>query len=439
MGKKYSITKVIMDGWENLLTGIGIMNRDKTRHTVYGSVLTIDQVTATDLYRGDGFGKKIVDLPAREMFREWIEVEGDTEGLTLKELDRIKVKQQLRLEATWALVYGGAIATMLIDDGGEFEDPVNEENIKKVESIQVYNRWQVYWTTADQYQDPKDPKFGKPEFYTVRPYTLPFFKVHESRVLLMDGKPVPDRVRRQNNGWGDSVYQSAFERLKAIGSSYVGAENIVDEFVTALLTIENLQDLIASGQEELILKRLNLIDQSRHIINSTILDKDEKYERHSAQVRGLSDLLDRFTEALAAVTEIPVSLLMGRSQKGLAAGGAQATDLRNWYDKISGDQEDMVKEPLSKLIWYIMKSKDSLFKGTPLDPWSIIFKPLWQPTEEEIVETRNKQSEMDERYISSGVLNPEEVAISRFGGDTYSIETQLAEGRREEEIPAEGD
>lgn len=432
MSKKYSVVKAVIDGWQNLLTGAGIINRDKTRHTKYGIVTTLDQVTLTDLYRGDGFGRKIVDLPAREMFREWIEIEGDTEGLTIQELKRLKAKQMLRLETTWAFVYGGALAVMVIDDGGELEDPVNEESIKKVESIQVYNRHQVHWTLADQYQDPKDPKFGKPEFYTVRPYTLPFFRVHETRILLIDGKPVPDRIRRQNNGWGDSVYQATYERLKAIGSAYMGAENIVDEFVTALLTIENLQDLIATGQEDLVLKRLNLIDQSRHIINCTLLDKDEKYERHSAQVRGLSDLLDRFTESLAAVTEIPVSILMGRSQKGLSAGGAQATDLRNWYDKISGDQEDMIEDPLSKLIWYIMKSTDSLFRGQPLDKWKIIFRPLWQPTEKEIVETRGIQAETDERYIDSGVLRPEEVSISRFGGDRYSIETTLSDERREE-------
>jgi len=441
MQKKKSILQVVVDGWENVLTGIGIRNRDKTRSTTYGAVVRIDQITATDLHRGDGFGKKVIDLPVREMFREWITIEGDTDGFILKDLSDIKAKQNLRDAKTWAEVFGGALVVMIIDDGGMLEDELREDSIKKVVSLQVYDRWQVSWTTADQYNDPEHEKFGKAEFFTIQPLSLPFFRVHESRTLLFDGKLVPERIRRLNNGWGDSAYQCILERLKAVGATYIGAENILDEFVNSTLTIDNLQDLVASGQEELILKRLNLIDMSRHIINTTILDKDEKFEKYSATVTGLADLLDRMTEALAAVTEIPVTLLMGRNQKGLSSGGAQQTDLRNWYDKISGQQENELMPQHQRLVNLVAISSEGRFTGK-IDGLQVVFLPLWQPSEAEIVVMRNKQAETDRIYVQEGILAEDEVANSRFGGDTYSIETALDKGitdRTEPELKSEPD
>ena len=46
-------------------------------------------------------------------------------------------------------------------------------------------------------------------------------------------------------------------------------------------------------------------------------------------------------------------------------------------------------------------------------------------TETEIVTNRKLQAETDAVYITNGVLTPDEVAISRFGGDNYSLDTKL--------------
>lgn len=437
---KKSIVKAVTDGWQNLFTGIGILNRDKAKSTNYVGIRALDQVTVTDLYRGDGFGKKIVKLPAREMVREWIEVEGDPDGLAIKRLKDIRAKQAFRKGIEWAMVYGGSVIVMGVDDGGKFEDPVKEDGIKNVEFLRVHDRYEVSWTTADLYDDEENPKYGTPEFYTITSAIVGGvpYKVHETRVLRFDGEDVPNLSRKVNNSWGDSIYQSALERLQAVGVTYMGVENIIDEFVVGLLTIDNLQDMIANGEEDLIIRRLNLLDQSRHIINTMLLDKEEKYEKHSAKVGGLADLLDRFTEALAAVREIPVSLLMGRAQKGLASGGAQTSDVRNWYDKIAGDQENQIEVPLGILIRYIMLSKEGEFKGKePSDGWMIVFKPLWQPTQSEMAEDRKNQSEADKNYIETNVLTASEVALSRFGGDRYSFETILDESLVREELEPE--
>ena len=75
----------------------------------------------------------------------------------------------------------------------------------------------------------------------------------------------------------------------------------------------------------------------------------------------------------------------------------------------------------------IQLSSNGSTNGKLDEDWKIEFNPLWQPTEAEVVETRNKQADTDMKYIQAGVLTPEEVAISRFGGDEYSSETILIE------------
>jgi hypothetical protein len=54
-----------------------------------------------------------------------------------------------------------------------------------------------------------------------------------------------------------------------------------------------------------------------------------------------------------------------------------------------------------------------------VDKLRVKFEPLWSPTAKEIAEERESVSRTDKNYIDSGVLTPEEVALSRFqrGGE----------------------
>lgn len=410
------------DGWMNLLTGVGTQARDKRMSSRFamGNVMTEQQLTA--MYRDEGFSKRIVDLPADEMTREWITINGDEEGVITGRMEELFVQREINRTIKWSRLFGGAICVMGIDDGGKLEQPVNEAKIRNIRFIKVYDRYRLNWSSIDNYTDPNNEKFGTPQFYNVNPINGGLFRAHESRVLVCDGIDLPDMSRQLNNGWGDSALQAAFDKLRALGNVYSGIEHIVDDFVQGVLTITNLQELIASGKEALVKKRLDLIDLSRHTIHTTLLDEREKFEKHSSTVTGLPDLIDRFVQALSAATGIPVTLLMGQSPAGLNATGD--SDIRNWYDKIAGEQEDKLAPMLEKLTRYMFLSKE-LFSGGEPEGWSIEFKPLWQLSEKEIADARYVQAQSDNLYITNGTLTPEEVAINRFGGDAYSYETVL--------------
>jgi uncharacterized protein len=73
----------------------------------------------------------------------------------------------------------------------------------------------------------------------------------------------------------------------------------------------------------------------------------------------------------------------------------------------------------------VMLSKDGPFLGQEPDNWSVQFVPLWQNTEEQEAIVRRTIAETDCMYIDRGVLDPSEVAVSRFGGNKWSKETEI--------------
>lgn len=416
-----------IDGWMNIYTGQGIRGVDKQLGTSFGRVSVFQEQELTDIYRGDGFGRRIIDLPTGEMVRAGWFIHGDTDGDILKYLRKLKIKQKVLLALRWAKLYGGSIIVLHINDGSFPEEPVRETNIRNIENVHVYSRYRVSWTSADLYTDTHDPKFGQVKYYTINPISIGGiqpFKVHESRCIVLDGLPVDDKTRQENNGWGDSVIQSTYTQLSDLTGVYHSAKGIIDDFIQTIISIENLQEMIRAGEEALIRKRLEIIDMGRHQMNTIMLDAKEKYEKAASSVAGLAELMGKFEGAFAGVTDTPLTLLMGQSPNGF--NSKDDGSMQKWYDKITQLQEDVLEPILSRIVYICMLSKQGPTKGVVLPDWEVEFNKLQQQTEAEIVEMRNKQADTDKIYIEQQVLNPEDVRISRFGGDDYSLETKVS-------------
>ena len=424
------------DGWLNVYTKQGVSGSDKQLGTSFSKPTKMDELLLEDIYRGDGMSRRVIDLPTGEMLRRGYEIMGDTDGDITKYLSKIQANKQLLIGLRWGRLYGGGVIVIGIDDGGKLEEPVNETRIKSIEFLRTYDRYRVHWDTSDLYDDPSHPKFNTPEMYTISPVSGTPFKIHESRILLFDGIAVADRTRQENSGWGDSYYQSIYNDLGNLAGVYFGARNVVDDFIQIILKIDNLQDLIASGREDEIKTRLNIIDLGRHVMNTILLDSREDYDKTASSVGGLPELMTKFELMVSAVTGIPMTLLMGQSPAGMNATGE--SDIRLWYDSVAEDQESELKPQIERLVYLTMLAKQGPTKGKVIPDWSVEFNPLWQPTQKEETETRKLQAETDKMYIEQGVLTSAEVAISRFGGDEYSYDTTLASEDREiEDMPLE--
>ncbi|MCK5609873.1 DUF1073 domain-containing protein [Candidatus Pacearchaeota archaeon] len=417
-----------MDGWFNLLTGMGTTARDKRTRTSFGLAQRFDRQSLIEIYRGDGLGKRIIQIPAKDMVREWIKISGDPEGLITKGMNELSTKSFVKEALIWARLFGGSIILMLIEDGQELDQPVSESQIRKVLGLQVYDRYDIDWTASDLYSDPKHPKFGLPEIYWVsNRSTGERFSVHDTRVLRFEGEIVPKITQRENQGWGDSIITGIYERLRGLGDGYAGIEGIITEFIIGKLTIKNLQSLIGSKEgTKLIQDRLQIMDMSKHMLNTLLLDEKEEFDRIAAAgTQGLARLIEKLELVLVAVAGLPFIKLFPEQTKGL--GSEAAGNIRLYYDDIKSDQEDNLQPQLKILARYIQLAKDGEFKGKELENWGIEFLPLWQPTEKEVAETRELTAKTDDLYFEMG-LPGEVIIFNRFGGDTYSSDMVLSEG-----------
>lgn len=430
MSEKKSIN---IDGLINVYNRQGVNGKDpQTGYRVISNP-RVQEREARDIYEGNGFGSKVVDRIVRDMTREWFDVTNDTNGDINKALSDINTKKATIEALTWAFVYGGSVMLMYIDDGAEeLEEPLREDNIQTIDSFRVYDRYRVTWTSADLYDDPMSPKFGTPEVYTINPInqgsTQPF-RVHETRLLRFDGVLTSEYTYRDNDSWADSFYRKLMQSIVNLTSSYQTTKSIIDGYVQTILKINNLQEMIAAGEDGYVKDRLDLIDLGRHVMNTILLDEGEDFEKLTTNVSGLDKMLQEFQLELAAQADMPLTVLMGRSPAGMSSTGE--SDIRMYYDSISARQEDMLLDNMRRLVELEMKAKQGPTKGVEIEDWAIEFNPLMQPSEEETVKNRKTQAETDQIYINTGVLDPSEVAVSRFGGSEYSIETTIDEDARE--------
>lgn len=434
---KVKQTIVANDGWMNVLTGLGVCGRDKKVGANFRLTKIFNREELDMLYRSDGLMRLIVDIFAQEMCRQgWI-IEGDAEGGIVNKLEELRINEAMINLIKWARLYGGAVCIMGVADGLPLDQPVDENSLRDIQWLRVFDRYQSYSRDGTFESDLNSPNYGFPNVYTINDNrTGAVFYVHYSRILRMDWNILPPRWQNFNQGWGDPLAQSIYDELRNYSTAFSNTATMMEDFVNCVMKIPNLSQILASQcDNNPVMQRLNILNMTKSNMNTIILDADETYEKLSTNVSGISDLIDRFMLSLSAVSRVPVALLFGRSPAGLNATGD--TDVRNFYDAVKQEQESKLRQCLEKLIRYLFISKDGPTNGLEPDNWSLQFVPLWQNTEEQDAIVRKLVAETDAMYIDRGVLTPEEVAISRFSGNKWSMNTEIDIESRKEfgEIP----
>jgi phage-related protein (TIGR01555 family) len=208
--------------------------------------------------------------------------------------------------------------------------------------------------------------------------------------------------------------------LRDFHVSWSAAAQLLNDFSQAVFKIKGLADLIAQNDSAGLLTRMRAVDMSRSVARAIVIDADgEEFERKQTPINGLPELLELFLTRLAAAADMPRTLLSGDSPGGLNATGE--SDIRLFYDRVKSAQRTILAPAIKRISTLIMAS---MGVAEPED-WSIKFHPLWQTSEKEQAETRYIQAQCDEKYINTGVLSAEEVAVNRFGGDEWSGETVI--------------
>jgi phage-related protein (TIGR01555 family) len=444
------------DGWTNVYSGLGVTGRDKRLGAAF-TADRLDEQTCEEMWLGDDICARIIEAQPEAELRQGFElVVSDTtaaprpappvrlDGKDGREDNGSDLAQELMAhfderEATlnlttarqYARAYGGSALLLGAQDGQSFDQPLNEGAIRSVPWLKVL-RPRECWP-ARYYRTRESPKFGEVSHYRVQRDTLGggssgMLEVHESRIIPFYGVVVSTRQRSARNSWGDSVLVRVLEKVSDFQAAFQAAGVLVQDFSQAVFKMAGLAELLMGGDDDVIIKRAQSIDMSRSVARALLIDKDEDFERKATPITGLPELLDRLCIRIAAAARMPVTVLMGQSPAGMNATGA--SDIRNWYDQVAGERTRFLLPRHNRLLRVLMLAADAPTKGKEPKRWSVKYPPLWQMTEGEEADLRGKVATSDVAYINAGVLLPEEVAVSRFGGDKWTMETQLDEKAR---------
>lgn len=419
------------DGWQNLITKLGTPEDKRVAASIVVEKLRYRDLV--NLYRGDDSAARIVDTLPEEMCREGFSVvlqDKDVGEATSARLDELDALAKLQQALQWKRAYGGAGIILGANDGQDPSLPLRIERVRSLDWLNVLDANELIPETY--YENAQEARYGEPKTYRVQPTfgTGQHGRVHESRVIRFNGVVASRLHLQDNNGWGDSVMVRVLAVIRDFQAAWDGASHLLADFSQAVFEIEGLREAFATKSEELITNRLRYMNQARSILRAIIIEKGESFERKTTPLSGLDTLLDKFCLRLAAAASLPVTMLMGQAPAGLNATGA--SDTRWFYDRVKAEQTKTLRPAINQLLKVLFAAKNGPTRGQEPENWSVKFNPLWQLDDLQSADLRVKQSQADRNYIEAGVLQPEEVALSRFGADGYNTDTTVdLDARRE--------
>jgi phage-related protein (TIGR01555 family) len=380
-------------------------------------------------YQNNGLFSKIIDRPAEEALKHGMEYnvsDADLREFLDDALDRLDWEEKAVTAIRWARLFGGSIIVMLLDDGGGLEEPVNWQDVRSVEELRVYER-------AIVQPDPDTYRTGKAEYFDVSSTYGGTFRVHRSRCLVFKNGSLPEYgAAQQYYYWGLPEYIRIHKDLSRALKTHTNAANMIEKSVQPVYKQKNLQStLAAEGGDTAVLKRLNVIDQARGMLNSIAVDMDgEDYDFKTFQMTGAKEILESTCNLLSAVTCIPQTILFGRSPAGENATGE--SDLENYYNFVEGIQKRMLKKNIRTLIKAIVQA--GVYDGSIENPGNIkpTFKPLWSlsETEKATVELTKAQraqvaAQTAQLYIDMQAIQPDEVRQALAKDEQVDVESIL--------------
>lgn len=435
------------DGLENMLTGLGMAGKDKRTGAKYRRK-KIAWGELEIFHDSSDIAKIVVNKIPELATKKWLthKVDQDEGGIDManelvKEDDRLKVKEKFRKAMAWGRLYGGAGIYISVDDGLDPREPLNINRIRQINSLTVLHKEELQRQTMDYNID--SPNFGLPLTYSISGRTVEHVPiVHHSRILRFPGSPLSENGFRNNDYWDDSVLTVLYDIARDYDSAYNGIFHALQDFDVDILKLKDLADIVAGDDDDLITGRLKLMQLSKSIMSSIVIDAEsEDFEKLQRQFSNIDKVLERIDRRLQMATGLPHTILFGDGSTGtLGAGGESEQNTLN--DLVAGEQDKALAGNFEYLHGVIQSAKQGPTRGKILKSWSYAFNKLNEPTEKQVAETRKLVAETDQIYLVNSVVSADEVAESRFGGDEYSMETNIdmdarAEQRETDDIDPE--
>lgn len=432
------------DGYVNLLNKYGT-KQDNSEAYKFEREPVIPDMQLTGLYEGNGLFSKIIDTPAEEALKHGFDLNlksDEVNAFVEDALDDLEWEEKAATAIKWARLYGGALIVMLIDDGRGLEEPVDWEHIRSIDELRVYERSIVQPDSSSLYQQDyggkgvgnRVSKFGQPEYYYVSSI-YGSFKVHESRCLVFRNGVLPEQTSNATYlFWGMPEYVRIRRALRETVTAHTDSVKLLERSVQAIYSMKGLASLLTTDDgENQVLKRLQLVDTSRGLLNSIAIDSEgEQYDFKTFQFSGVKDVIDATCNMLSALTNIPQTILFGRSPAGMNATGD--SDFESYYNFVEKIQRLMLKRNLRTLLDVVFRAGIASGDVTEEPDYKLEFNPLWSlsDTEQAAVDQTKAQTALvkaqtAQAYVDMQALDPTEVRRRLASDEEFDVEDIISE------------
>ena len=444
-GASQSIKQYHADGYINVLNQYGTQN-DTTEQYEYSPEGSVMDIKLNQLYEGDGLFAKIIDTPADECVKQGFSFgnlsDEKVESFLRQSLDDLDWEDVFSTAVKWSRLFGGAIGVMLIDDGGELDEPLNWSSIKSIDEVRIYERAIVQPDYTSLYRiNPQydggsriQSKFGMPQYYTVMSQ-YGSFVVHESRCLVFRNGRLPERTSNPlYQIWGMPEYIRIKRAMRDATVAHGDATKLLERSVQAVYSMKGLADECSTEEgENRILKRLQTIDTSRGLMNTISIDADgENYDFKTFSFSGVSDVVDTSCNLLSALTNIPQTILFGRSPAGMSATGE--SDMENFYNFVERIQKTMLRPNLQVLLDVIIQAGVHSGELDKAPDIHLEFNPLWSLSEAEQAQVESTKAQTASTrantaiaYVNNQILDPTEVRRKLADSGEFNVEDIITE------------
>ncbi len=368
------------------------------------------------LYASNQFVQNIVDIPAEDLTRAWIELKMDDAQLKERLRERMRdlnCKETFTDMRRYERLHGDGFVAIGARQSSAFSlsEPLDPRKLKGIDYLNAFSSYKVGALYINE--DPFSLDYGQLDSIQLnRMSTIGLTltqgittdpgqtQIHRSRLFH-------DQTRRlENQQKGQSVLEPLFDVITMFDTAMWSVGQILYDFTFKVYRSPGVDRLSKEDKLEMAM----LADHAFRTEALALIGKDEELTKVATSVAGIKDLLDYVWDALSGGAKMPKSVIKGQESGTIT--GAQY-DVLNYYSRIAAAQETELRPLLERLIRYML-----ICEGQ--DPeavkWELVFNPLWSVDQETDAKIRKMNAETDQIYITTGVLDSDQVREQRYPG-----------------------
>ena len=357
--------------------------------------------------------RDLADRVPAEMTRKWIKLRSKSNKKDKS--DRIKkienklcelhARDIFRQAAVYDNYFGRCqiFIDMGFSEGSELETPlilspgkIKKGSLRKLKIIEPITTYPAAYNGSNPLRD---------DYYKPDQWFIYGQKVHDSRLLWFNSRPLPDLLKPVYNFAGMSLSQLAQPYVDNWLTTRESVGKLLRNF--AIISLSTDLDTMSADPEEFI-RRIKLFTEAKDnhdimLLNNGQGEGGEKINQVVTPLSGLDKLQAQAQEHMAAVAKTPLIVLLGISPTGL--NPSSEGEMEAFYNFINDTQESIFRQPLEFLIKVIQLSEfgdmdeDITFNFVSLEPMN----------PKELSEIRKSDADAALIYMQTGAVQPEDI------------------------------